>query len=80
MCVRVCVCVISCPQIFSTVSPLMITKRLCLQLYTISGCMDEQMLVHTDQLLEELGDQPATDDADHQDGDSISSSNEMELT
>lgn len=55
---------------------------ICLQLYTATGCMDEQLLEHVQELLEELGDQPSDGSEDNQDENSICSDidDEMETT
>lgn len=49
---------------------------ICLQLYTACGCVDEQLLVHVEEMLEELGDVPAASNNDDQDV--CSSNDEMD--
>lgn len=50
---------------------------ICLQLYTACGCVDEQLLVHVEEMLEELGDVPAASNNDD-DQDVCSSNDEMD--
>ena len=71
-------CLLTANKLCSLSCLLIITNEFCLQLYSTIGCMDEQLVTHVEQLLEELGDQPAATDDNQQ---AICSSNdEMELT
>lgn len=49
----------------------------CKELYTACGCVDEQLLVHVEEMLEELGDVPAASNNDD-DQDVCSSNDEMD--
>ena len=49
---------------------------ICLQLYTACGCADEQLLVHVEEMLEELCDVPAASNNDDDDDQDVCSSND----